>query len=115
MLNVITPKPDFPLTVTWMAGIKIKHHLEEDSLGIRIGVIGGGCSGFSYELKLAKEKRPDDQVWERDGVTYYIDEMSLPYLKGVTIDWKNEGLMAGFTFDNPNASKTCGCGTSFAP
>lgn len=80
--------------------------------GIRISVVGGGCSGFQYQLKFDTQK-DGDRVADFDGVRVFIDEPSLPYIAGTTLDFV-EGLHgAGFRFDNPRASHTCGCGSSF--
>ncbi len=80
---------------------------------LRIGVKGGGCSGLSYILGF-DDKTADDEVFEFDGQSFIMNKMHGIYLMGMQIDWA-EGLNArGFTFSNPNASKTCGCGTSFA-
>jgi iron-sulfur cluster assembly accessory protein len=81
--------------------------------GLRIGVVGGGCSGFQYSLNFDTQK-DGDRVTEADGVRVYVDETSLPYVAGTTLDYV-EGLHgAGFKFDNPRASRTCGCGSSFS-
>jgi iron-sulfur cluster insertion protein len=81
--------------------------------GLRIGVTGGGCSGFQYQLQFDTEKE-GDRVAMLDGVRVLIDEISLPYIAGTTLDYV-EGLHgAGFKFDNPRASRTCGCGSSFS-
>ncbi|HVA77515.1 MAG TPA: iron-sulfur cluster assembly accessory protein [Candidatus Binataceae bacterium] len=81
--------------------------------GIRISVVGGGCSGFQYQIKFDTEK-DGDRVAEFDGMRVYIDDFSLPYIAGTTLDFV-EGLHgAGFRFDNPRASHTCGCGSSFS-
>jgi iron-sulfur cluster assembly accessory protein len=80
---------------------------------LRIGVKGGGCSGLSYILGF-DDKQPDDEVFEFEGQTFIMNKSHGIYLMGMQIDWA-DGLNArGFTFNNPNASKTCGCGTSFA-
>ena len=81
--------------------------------GLRIGVTGGGCSGFQYQLQFDAEKE-GDRVTVIEGVRVLIDEFSLPYIAGTTLDYV-EGLHgAGFKFDNPRASRTCGCGSSFS-
>jgi iron-sulfur cluster assembly accessory protein len=81
--------------------------------GMRIGVVGGGCSGFQYSLKF-DTKQEGDRVTDFDGVLVLVDEISLPYIAGTTLDYV-EGLHgAGFRFDNPRASRTCGCGSSFS-
>jgi iron-sulfur cluster assembly accessory protein len=83
--------------------------------GIRVGVVGGGCSGFQYSMDFEKEPRPDDFTIEQDGVKLYVDPMSHMYLQGVTIDYVTGLQGAGFKFENPNAKSTCGCGSSFTP
>jgi iron-sulfur cluster assembly accessory protein len=81
--------------------------------GIRIGVVGGGCSGFQYSLNFDTQKE-GDRVTDFGGVIVLVDEISLPYIAGTTLDYV-EGLHgAGFRFDNPRASRTCGCGSSFS-
>ena len=92
--------------------IKVEQGLD-DSHGLRIGVKGGGCSGFTYVLgfDVAKEK---DDLYELDGMKVLMEKAHGIYLIGMQIDW-HEGLNnRGFTFNNPNASETCGCGTSFS-
>lgn len=81
--------------------------------GLRIAVVGGGCSGFQYSLSFDSQK-DGDVVTAMDGVNVFVDEISLPYIAGTTLDYV-EGLHnAGFRFDNPRASRTCGCGSSFS-
>ena len=81
--------------------------------GMRIGVVGGGCSGFQYSLNFDTQKE-GDRVTDFGGVMVLVDEISLPYIAGTTLDYV-EGLHgAGFRFDNPRASRTCGCGSSFS-
>jgi iron-sulfur cluster assembly accessory protein len=81
--------------------------------GLRIAVVGGGCSGFQYALNF-DQKKEGDVITEFEGVTVMVDEISLPYIAGTTLDYV-EGLHnAGFRFDNPRASRTCGCGSSFS-
>ena len=82
--------------------------------GLRLGVQGGGCSGLSYLFRLEKEQRPKDNVYEFDGVRVFVDPKSLLYLDGMTLDYKESLIHSGFVFDNPNAKKSCGCGTSFS-
>lgn len=82
-------------------------------LGLRVSVVGGGCSGFQYSLAF-DERKEGDSVTTLDGVNVFIDEISLPYLAGTTLDYV-EGLHgAGFKFNNPQAGRTCGCGSSFS-
>ena len=81
--------------------------------GLRISVVGGGCSGFQYSLSFDAHKEGDTEQ-EIDGTKIFVDEISLPYIAGTTLDYV-EGLHAGgFRFDNPRASRTCGCGSSFS-
>jgi iron-sulfur cluster assembly accessory protein len=81
--------------------------------GLRISVVGGGCSGFQYSMNFDTRK-DGDLVTELDGVNVFVDEISLPYIAGTTLDYV-EGLHnAGFRFDNPRATRTCGCGSSFS-
>jgi iron-sulfur cluster assembly accessory protein len=81
--------------------------------GLRVAVVGGGCSGFQYVLNFDQQK-DGDVVTQFDGVSVLVDEISLPYIAGTTLDYV-EGLHnAGFRFDNPRATRTCGCGSSFS-
>ncbi len=81
---------------------------------LRIAVVGGGCSGFQYNLGFDDIARPDDVVLEQHGVRMLVDSASLQYLHGMTIDYVHGLHGAGFKFINPNASRTCGCGSSFS-
>ena len=81
---------------------------------LRVEVIGGGCSGFSYRFGFADSVNADDQVIERDGAKAAIDEASLPFLAGSEIDYVEEIIGASFKVNNPNATSGCGCGTSFS-
>jgi iron-sulfur cluster assembly protein len=81
--------------------------------GLRLGVLGGGCSGLSYQFRFEPAARPSDHVFEFDGVKVFVDPKSLLYLDGSTLDYKESLMQSGFAFDNPNATKSCGCGTSF--
>ena len=74
---------------------------------------GGGCSGFQYDIRM-DEAAPDDLVLEGEGQRVLVDPVSLPFLAGATIDWSDELIGARFTIDNPNATSSCGCGTSFS-
>jgi len=82
--------------------------------GLRIGVVDGGCSGMSYHMAVEPAPRADDAVLEFGGVKVFINPDSRPYLLGVTLDYVTGLHGAGFKFQNPNASRTCGCGSSFA-
>lgn len=81
---------------------------------LRVGVVGGGCSGFSYTFDLDDTVNDDDLVLERDGAKVVIDETSLPFLEGSEIDYVDEIIGAAFKIHNPNATAACGCGTSFS-
>ena len=81
---------------------------------LRLGVLGGGCSGLSYQFKFDTKQRSTDKVFEFDGVKVVVDPKSLLYLHGMTLDYKESLMQSGFVFENPNAQKRCGCGTSFS-
>lgn len=103
----ITPK-----AIAEVKKIKEQNDIPAD-YGLRLGVKGGGCSGLSYTLGFDAQSRDHDLVLTADGVNVFIDAKSMFYLMGVTLDF-SDGLMGrGFTFNNPNATKTCGCGSSF--
>lgn len=108
-----------PIELTKRAILEVKKIKEEQKLEngsyIRVGIQGGGCSGFSYDLKFEEDKidKLKDKIYEFDGVKVVVDNKSELYLDGTTIDFY-EGLdQRGFKFDNPNATKSCGCGSSF--
>jgi iron-sulfur cluster assembly protein len=81
---------------------------------LRLGVLGGGCSGLSYQFKFDAKERPTDRVFLFDGVKIVVDPKSLLYLHGLTLDYKESLMQSGFVFENPNAQKSCGCGSSFS-
>lgn len=81
---------------------------------LRVAVLGGGCSGFSYEFTLEDESAEDDLVIEAGAGAVLIDPVSLPFLSGSVVDFKNELIGARFEVENPNATSSCGCGTSFS-
>jgi iron-sulfur cluster assembly protein len=81
--------------------------------GLRLGVQGGGCSGLSYLIKFETQSRSNDKVFEFDDVKIFVDPKSLLYLEGLTLDYTESLMQSGFSFQNPNAKKSCGCGTSF--
>ena len=106
------------LTLSETAIEQVKRLKEEQKLGdevfLRMGVKGGGCSGMSYMLEFDSEKGPHDKEFEIDGVKVVVDKKSYLYLNGTTLDYVTQGLTGGFTFVNPNAKSSCGCGTSFS-
>lgn len=91
-----------------------QNDLPEEKSYLRMGVKGGGCSGFSYALDLTENKNDNDEEWEIHGVKVICDPKSYLYLNGVNVDFKDELMGKGFVFNNPNASGTCGCGSSFS-
>lgn len=107
------------ITLTEKAAGAVKKIIEENKLPaeskLRVGVKGGGCSGFSYMLDLVEEPAGEqDETLESHGVNIVIDSRSLLYLDGVEIDFRDDSMMgSGFVFKNPNATSTCGCGSSF--
>lgn len=105
------------ITLTESAAHKIKSLLsnkDKDYTGIRPGVRGGGCSGFSYNLEFSKAPQKEDRVIESHGVAIHVDKKSFIYLMGTEIDWVDDLNQSGFKFVNPNAKRTCGCGESFS-
>ncbi len=81
---------------------------------LRVAVLGGGCSGFQYKFDLETATNDDDVVIEKDGARVVVDSVSQPFLDGAIIDYKDELIGAHFAIDNPNATSSCGCGTSFS-
>lgn len=106
-----------PVTLTETAKVEIKRLMKEDGFdntqNLRIGVKGGGCSGMTYVLGFDK-KTDKDESFEIDGISIIMDKAHGIYLMGMEVDWQGGLNSRGFTFKNPNASTTCGCGTSFA-
>jgi iron-sulfur cluster assembly protein len=104
------------VTVTPKAVGKIREAFEREGVngGLRLGVLGGGCSGLSYQFKFDVKPRPTDQVLNFDDVKVFIDPKSLVFLDGMTLDWQDSLMQSGFVFENPHAKKSCGCGTSFS-
>ncbi len=91
-----------------------QQELDAEKVRLRVGVKGGGCSGFSYVLDLTENERDTDEISEQHGVRIVCDPKSLIYLDNTTIDFKDEIMGRGFVFNNPNATSSCGCGSSFS-
>lgn len=92
----------------------IESSVEPDAKFMRVAILGGGCSGFQYEFSFDTEISEDDHRFERDGVTVLVDDTSLDLLSGAQLDFKDELIGSYFAIENPNASSSCGCGTSFS-
>jgi iron-sulfur cluster assembly protein len=105
--------------LTPTAAKEIHHIIKEQELDaekvcLRVGVKGGGCSGFNYLLDLTESRKDTDEVFEQHGIRIIVDPKSLLYLNGATVDFKDEVMGRGFVFNNPNATSSCGCGSSFS-
>mgnify|MGYP000650109193 CR=1 FL=1 len=110
---VMTPAP---ITVTAAAAGKIRELLTEENKaesGLRVFVQGGGCSGFQYGLMIEEGSGVGDQLFESNGVRLFVDPVSISYLKSAEVDFVDTITGGGFTIKNPNATSTCGCGSSF--
>ena len=105
------------VTVTPTAVAEVRKYIEEngatETAGLRVGVLPGGCSGFQYGLNIEDEPAEDDLVVETNGLKLFVDPFSMQYLGGVEIDYVSTFQGSGFTFNNPNATGGCGCGSSF--
>jgi iron-sulfur cluster assembly protein len=106
------------IQVTQKAAEKIRAMLGKEGVsletgGLRIGVQGGGCSGLSYAMRLEPQARERDSIVEAFGARVFVDPKSLAYLKDITLDYREELMRKGFVFENPQAARTCGCGSSF--
>ena len=105
------------LTLTDTAIEQVRRLLARDHRqghGLRVGVTDGGCSGHAYKLDFDKEPKPGDTILEQSGVKMFVDHDSAPFLQGMVIDFESGLYGGGFKFTNPNATATCGCGTSFS-
>ena len=104
--------------LTERAAKKIRMLLEREGVpldqgGLRLGVQGGGCSGLSYAMRLESQARERDKIFEEHGARIFVDPKSLQYLSGTTLEYEETLMRQGFVFQNPNATRSCGCGTSF--
>lgn len=106
------------VAITEKAAEKIRYFAEKegitDNVGLRVAVKGGGCSGLTYDLKITDEELDSDKVVEQYGVKVMVDKKSYIYLVGTELDFSDGLNGKGFIFENPNAKKACGCGTSFS-
>ena len=108
----------FQLVLSDRAAAEVKKFIETEQVpvetaGLRVSVLPGGCSGFKYSLNIEEAALEDDMVMELNGVSVFVDGFSAQYLTGVTIDYLSSMQGSGFTFNNPNATGGCGCGSSF--
>lgn len=124
MATTVTPeiKPQetkkmLPVILTSKAIAKVKEIMAQQNpvpAGLRVGVVGGGCSGFSYSMSFENSAGMMDKVFDFEGLKVYVDATSVMYLNGCTVDYLETLEGAGFKFDNPNVKSTCGCGSSFS-
>jgi len=106
-----------PISLTPKAIAKVKDIMAQQNpvpSGLRVGVVGGGCSGFSYSMQFENSPGMMDKVFDMDGLKVYVDATSIMYLNGCIVDYVETLEGAGFKFDNPNVKSTCGCGSSFS-
>ena len=118
-LEPVTETSAYPVTLTPAAVAQVKRLRAKkgsDSLKLRVGVKGGGCSGLSYVLALEDAPRATDTIYDVDGVTVLVDPKSAQFIAGMTLDYSTANLLeGGWKYLNPNVQKSCGCGTSFTP
>ena len=115
--NIETTPKTFPVSLTPTAVAKVKEIMaQQDPMpaGLRIGVVGGGCSGFSYSMNFENAAGMMDKVFNFDELKVFVDATSLMYLQGCVVDYVETLEAAGFKFENPNVKSTCGCGSSFS-
>ena len=122
-VNIGSPAESAPVTkgiqVTDKAVAHIRSAMTKENMslasgGLRLGVQGGGCSGMSYVIRFETQSHERDHIFEFEDVRVFIDPKSLIYLNGMTLDYEETLMRQGFVFNNPNATKSCGCGTSFS-
>src|SRR5262245_3956961 len=124
MATTVTPevKPQetskkAPISLTPTAIAKVKEIMGQQNpvpAGLRVGVVGGGCSGFSYSMSFENSSGLMDKVFDMEGLKVYVDATSVMYLNGCIVDYVETLEGAGFKFENPNVKSTCGCGSSFS-
>ncbi len=119
-MSTTTSNPEVknaPLTLTSAAIAKVKEIMAQQTPvpeGLRVGVVGGGCSGFSYSMQFENGAGAMDKTFQFEGLKVFIDATSLMYLQGASVDYIETLEGAGFKFENPNVKSTCGCGSSFS-
>jgi iron-sulfur cluster assembly protein len=118
MATEVAAPPTAKFTLSERAARKIRALLEKDGVspevgGLRVGVQGGGCSGLSYAMRLDTQARDRDKVFEEHGARLFVDPKSFLYLNGTTLEYEETLMRQGFVFQNPNAARNCGCGSSF--
>lgn len=102
------------LTPTAVGKVKeIMSAQQPQPIGLRLSVVGGGCSGFSYQMNFETELNPIDKTFDFEGLKVFVDQASLMYLSGTQVDFVETLSGSGFKFENPNVKSTCGCGSSF--
>ncbi|HVZ60523.1 MAG TPA: iron-sulfur cluster assembly accessory protein [Terriglobales bacterium] len=117
--NVAAPAAPktLPVNLTSNAIAKVREIMSQQDpvpAGLRVGVVGGGCSGFSYSMSFENGAGMMDKVFDFDGLKVYVDATSIMYLNGAIVDYVETLEGAGFKFENPNVKSTCGCGSSFS-
>jgi iron-sulfur cluster assembly protein len=114
--ETLAQRPSRSVNVTPKAVQKIRDAFAREGVtgGLRLGVLGGGCSGLSYQFKFDPKPRQTDHIFEFEDVKVFVDPKSMVFLDGMTLDWKDSLIQSGFVFENPHAKKSCGCGTSFS-
>ncbi|HMF57120.1 MAG TPA: iron-sulfur cluster assembly accessory protein [Pyrinomonadaceae bacterium] len=117
-MSATTTVPTVAIDLTAQAAEEVKKFMTSEeglpeTAGLRVRVIPGGCSGFQYSLNIEEESRQGDYIMDEHGVRLFIDMFSAQYLNGVKIDYVTNVMGSGFTFTNPNATGSCGCGSSF--
>jgi iron-sulfur cluster assembly accessory protein len=120
MATTTAPQPQTksaPISLTANAVAKVKEIMAQQNpvpAGLRVGVVGGGCSGFSYSMQFENASGLMDKVFDMDGLKVFVDASSVMYLNGCIVDYVETLEGAGFKFENPNVKSTCGCGSSFS-
>jgi len=123
----VTSKPGVPAPSATVQGLQVteravkrirvamaKEGVSPEEGGLRLGVMGGGCSGLSYSIKFDTRPRERDRIYDFDGVRVFVDPKSFLYLHGMTLDYEETLMRQGFNFINPNSTRSCGCGSSFS-